>query len=66
MAEPGCDWKDSDNSKPCGKTPTQLLAIGMTASDPEKVPGHAGDFLYAHYCEEHLPEMQRTLGQRKD
>jgi hypothetical protein len=63
MADPGCDWKDSEEAEPCGKTPTQLLAIGMTAPDPAKGPGHAGEFQYAHFCEEHLPEMQRRMGQ---
>ena len=40
--------------------------MGMTAPDPAKGPGHAGDFLYAHFCEEHLPVMQRQMGQIKD
>jgi hypothetical protein len=66
MADPGCDWKDSEDAEPCGKTPTQMLAIGMTA--PDVGPGEsgfAGEFQYAHFFEEHLPEMQRKLGQRK-
>ena len=42
MADPGCDFKDSEDAERCGKTPTQILAMGMTAPDPEKGAGHAG------------------------
>jgi len=63
MAEYGCDFKETEDGVACGRTPTQLLAIGMTAPDPAKGAGHAGDFLYAHFCEEHLPVMQHRLGQ---
>jgi hypothetical protein len=67
MADPGCDFKVSEDAEPCGKTPTQMLAAGMTAPDPEtRGAGHAGDFVYGHYCEQHLPVVQRKMGQRKD
>jgi hypothetical protein len=62
MADPGCDFKESEDADRCGVTPTQMLAIGMTAPDPE-TPGDAGTFLYAHYCEEHMPVVQRKMGQ---
>jgi hypothetical protein len=66
MADPGCDWKDTEDAEACGKTPTQMLALGMTAPDPALARGQsgfAGEFQYGHFCEEHLPEMQRKLGQ---
>lgn len=62
-----CDFplKDEAAEVKCGRTPTEMLALGMTAPDPAKGAGYAGDFLYGHFCEEHLPEMQRRLGQKK-
>ena len=66
MADLGCDFVNPEtDDERCGRTPTELLAIGMTAPDPTKGPGHAGTFQYAHFCEEHLPEMQQRLGQAK-
>ena len=59
----GCDFVADEGTEKCGRTPTQLLAIGMTAPDPTKA-GHAGDFVYGHFCEEHLPVMQQRLGQK--
>ena len=66
MADLGCDFIDpGTDGERCGRTPTELLAVGMTAPDPAKGPGHAGTFQYAHFCEEHLPGMQQRLGQAK-
>lgn len=61
-----CDFVvDEAAGEKCNRTPTELLALGMTAPDPAKGAGHAGDFIYGHFCDEHLSEMQRRLGQIK-
>jgi hypothetical protein len=68
MADPGCDYVEpGEESAPCGATPTQLLAVGMTAPPPETRHGSsglAGTFQYQHLCEEHLPIVQRRMGQK--
>ncbi len=61
--DPGCDFKEQPESEPCGVTPTELLALGMTAPDPAKGAGHAGDFMYGHFCKDHLLVMQERMGQ---
>jgi hypothetical protein len=58
MADPGCAYKEPGATEPCGKTPSQMLAMGMTPSDPDK-PSDPGHFLHAHYFEEHLPVVKR-------
>jgi hypothetical protein len=56
MADPGCEFKADAQAKPCGKTPTQILTLGMT--DPETPPrtsGYAGTVQYGHFCESMMP-----------
>lgn len=65
MEEHTCEFTGPDTGEKCGKSPTQPLAIGMTdAGLARGESGIAGEFLYSHYCEEHLPAVQRQLGQK--
>ena len=63
MSDPGCEYKSSADDQACGSIPTESLAIGMSPRDPG-IPGSGGVFLYAHYCNEHLPVIQRKTRQR--
>jgi hypothetical protein len=65
MADPGCDFKDSEDAERCGKTPTQVLNMGGTGPDPDMGPGHVMTRRGAHFCEEHLPVMQGQKGQHQ-
>ena len=42
VGDPGCDFVEQEGGEPCGRTPTQLLVVGMTAPDPEKGAGTQG------------------------
>lgn len=67
MTDPGCDYAETEGAERCGATPTQLLAVGMTAPPPETQRGSsglAGEFQYMHLCDEHLPIVQRQMGQK--
>jgi hypothetical protein len=64
MANQPCQFIESpEEGDECGETPTEPLAIGMTAPDPDE-PGHAGTFQNANFSETHLPEVQRRMGQK--
>ena len=65
MADPGCDFKATDDAARCGRTPTNLLALGMLEGSAKRgdVSGMAGTLQYGHFCEDHLPEMYRRTGQ---
>jgi hypothetical protein len=58
MSDYGCEYKASADDEACGRTPTEPLAVGMSARDPG-IPGSGGLFVYAHYCNEHLPVIKR-------
>ncbi len=66
MADPGCDFEDEDGIE-CGRKPTQMLTPGMTPPEVGAgLSGWAGVFQYGHFCDKHLPEMQRRLDERED
>lgn len=55
---------DETKEARCGRSPTDLFAVGTTAPFPKRqgpVCGLARKLRYGHFCDEHLPEMQRRL-----
>jgi hypothetical protein len=64
MNDPGCDQRGASEADRCGRRPTRTLAIGVRAAAAGS-PGESGlvtELIYEHYCEQHLPLMQRQLG----
>jgi len=60
-----CDYRDAPDSEACGKTPTTLIAHGMDTPAPrDRATGMAGDFEYAHYCDEHISQMRDRLNRQ--
>jgi hypothetical protein len=66
MAVPGCDYTDTETGERCGKTPSQPLAIVITAGTvkPGDVSGDAGTSVYSHYCADHFDGAQQAFGQK--
>ena len=61
-----CDYSTSADVEVCGKTPTTLIAFGMDTPSPTLTGDArmAGEFRYAHYCDEHLALVRDRLDRR--